>query len=500
MDVSGLNEASTSNETLPVKVFSVEEDALSLWISDDEEGLAVASLLNKLLETWNRRMRSTFKGGTVGYVKKAMAIHGVPFCEITGCGINIRTDFNFKYIPTCSIRDFFHEISDMERRIRKVISRLESLYYAYDKLERRYRSRAIFNSPLVRVTDFARKLDYKSIAYHLGYLYTYRCHPGMQKKKHLIISVKQRENAVLEYPIFVAMVLQILISSKTNPCANLRLYLKRLADNASMVIGHSHRIPIVAVLVEILLTSLALGFRDIATDIALKENSLSGRQKNEEDMSPIHYGKILIFYDDFLRGKMSNSAKIRLAEDAMILHEGALQQTLFLPAISLRVQADIDTRDEERFNLIIDFVSAQPEYLPQLVDLLKDTKLDDNIVDAVEMACTKGEKVIHESSDVWLIYCKDRIQKPEKFGVIQEVLLKCMDKLFHFLDYASNRSNSTAWVQLWNLIQKVSPESVKILWQERKAWWPKFHFQPLTDPESNKYKSEVLTALAVEIS
>ncbi|KHJ82726.1 hypothetical protein OESDEN_17579 [Oesophagostomum dentatum] len=120
---------------------------------------------------------------------------------------------------------------------------------------------------------------------------------------------------------------------------------------------------------------------------------------------------------------------------------------------------------------------------------------DHEVEVAVEEVCSAEDSGLHPSDAAWVDYCQSRIERPERYGQRTIVLAKCVNVLFKYLDYGSNRADARAWVLLHAAVQFVDPALLIPLWRERYDWWPRSHTVPLP-PEAESRRGELLAALA----
>ncbi|KAK6044667.1 hypothetical protein COOONC_17827 [Cooperia oncophora] len=148
-----------------------------------------------------------------------------------------------------------------------------------------------------------------------------------------------------------------------------------------------------------------------------------------------------------------------------------------------------------RSEAVSKILSKCPQLLGRMVRFLRAIDFDHEVEVVVEEVCGVQNTTLSPSDPAWLDWCQPRIERPERYGKRAEVLSRCVDVLFRFLDFGSNRSSGRAWVLLHTVVQLVDPGLFVTIWAQRYDWWPRFHTVPLP-AEAASRRAELLEALA----
>ncbi|KHJ83158.1 hypothetical protein OESDEN_17145 [Oesophagostomum dentatum] len=168
--------------------------------------------------------------------------------------------------------------------------------------------------------------------------------------------------------------------------------------------------------------------------------------------------------------------------------------TLFLET-ACQIWAKQGRCEEKIAEAVSKILEKCPQLLGRISNFLRSIDYDHEVDVAVEEVCSAEDSGLHPSDAAWVDYCQSRIERPERYGQRTIVLARCVNVLFKYLDYGSNRADARAWVLLHAAVQFVDPALLIPLWRERYDWWPRFHTVPLP-PEADSRRSELLAALA----
>uniref|UniRef100_A0A1I7X6B4 Mab-21 domain-containing protein n=1 Tax=Heterorhabditis bacteriophora TaxID=37862 RepID=A0A1I7X6B4_HETBA len=169
-----------------------------------------------------------------------------------------------------------------------------------------------------------------------------------------------------------------------------------------------------------------------------------------------------------------------------------IHATVFIET-ACRIWVKLGRCEDKISNLLSSFVQCYPQLANRVVKFLEEINMPHEIDLVIYDACTPDSNP-SPSDIIWLEWCEPRVQSSERFGIRDEILRRCAEVLFKFLDYGCNRKSSRAWILLHAVVQLIEKSSCELMWRDRAEWWPRFH-TVLLEPLAHQCRKEIIEAL-----
>ncbi|KAK5974826.1 hypothetical protein GCK32_012976, partial [Trichostrongylus colubriformis] len=304
-------------------------------------------------------------------------------------------------------------------------------------------------------------------------------------------------------PFAIWMALQATLSMKHDSSFKMGNRLVLLAAMQNMIYTTSGaKNTILMQLCEFLIATIQCGSHSHVSAVVALENSVHRYNKSYENSVVWNAYKLIAEFEEW-RG--------RAAFGGMILNtaqsgRNSLKRpkTRTFSAMSCRATLFVETacriwvkqgRCEEKISEAVSkILSLCPQLLGRMIRFLHAIDFDHEIEVIVDEVCSPQNTTLFPSDPAWLDWCQPRIERPERYGKRPEVLSRCVNVLFRFLDYGSNRASARAWILLHIVVQLVEPALIAGIWIHRCDWWPRFHVVPLP-AEADSRRAELLAAL-----
>ncbi|KAK6026101.1 hypothetical protein OSTOST_07982, partial [Ostertagia ostertagi] len=205
--------------------------------------------------------------------------------------------------------------------------------------------------------------------------------------------------------------------------------------------------------------------------------------------------KLIAEYEEW-RGRAGFGGMIlNTAESLLEVAESMPSHAALFVETACRIWVKQGRCEEKIAEAISKILRKCPQLLGRFTRFLQAIDFDHEVELVVDEVCSMQNTTLSPSDPAWLDWCQSRIERPERYGKRTEVLSRCVDALFRFLDYGSNRGSARAWVLLHTVVQLVNPSLLVPIWAQRCDWWPRFHTVPLP-AEADARRAELLAALA----
>ncbi|VDM78518.1 unnamed protein product [Strongylus vulgaris] len=297
-------------------------------------------------------------------------------------------------------------------------------------------------------------------------------------------------------PIAFFMALQSTLAKKHEKSFDMGNRLVLLATMQAMIYTTTTaKNTILMQLSEVLIAAMICGDLSHVSAILALEPSIHRYNKGYDNAAIWNAYKLVAEYEEWkgrtgFGGMILNTAQT-LLEVAEI---DPARGTLFFET-ACKIWAKVGRCEDKIAEAVSSILRRCPQLLGRVTAFLKSIDYDHEIEVAIEEVCDAKDSGLHPSDAAWVDWCRTRVERPERFGQRLQVLDRCVNILFKFLDYGSNRGNAQAWVLLHTAVQFVDPSSLVPLWSERYDWWPRFHTVSLPSEAATR-RSELLAALA----
>ncbi|EYC45856.1 hypothetical protein Y032_0415g1073 [Ancylostoma ceylanicum] len=247
-------------------------------------------------------------------------------------------------------------------------------------------------------------------------------------------------------------------------------------------------------LCEVLIAAMLCGdLSNVSTILAL-EHQIHRYNKGYDNAMVWNAYKLIAEYEEW-RGRTGFGGMIlNTAQSLSETAEGMSAHGALFLETACRIWAK-NGRCEDRIAAAVSrIVQTCPQLLRRITVFLKEIDYDDEVEITIEEVCNMEDSSLHPSDPAWLKWCQPRVERPERYGKRTSVLTRCVNVLFRFLDYGSNRGNGQAWVLLHTAVQIVDQSLLTSTWAARYDWWPRFHTVSLPR-EAESLRSQLLAAL-----
>nr|CDJ95489.1 Unknown [Haemonchus contortus] len=509
-------EPGPSNEVLtitdsaadPKKLFYIVEDELRAWLNwqCDENVEAVIRLAKSLCDLLNHRWNTSMRATMLMQYLRCLAKHGIPFHterqHRQGRFLSSE-EFTGKFVPVRNLKRFFQDLSDLEFKMRSSIWAYHNISIGSTRLGEiaplaSWKS-ANISRLRYQLCIASRHLNYRAVVSNLANSEILRMTTEIIEKGRDGYRDRQYNIQNLIYfdsPIAIWMALQATLSMKHDSSFDMGNRLVLLAAIQNMVYTtNAAKNTILMQMCEFLIATILCGNPTHVAAVVALENSVNRYNKSYENAAVWNAYKLIAEYEEW-RGRAGFGGMILSTAQSLfeVAESMPSRATLFVET-ACRIWAKQGRCEEKIAEAVSRVVNQCPQLLGRMTRFLRAIDFDHEIEIVVDEVCGMKNTTLSPSDPAWLDWCQSCIERPERHGKREEVLSRCVDILFRFLDYGSNRGSARAWVLLHAVVQLVNPRLFIPIWAQRYDWWPRFHVVPLP-AEAESRRAELLAALA----
>ncbi|KAL6740792.1 hypothetical protein Aduo_014112 [Ancylostoma duodenale] len=467
----------------------------------------VLAVLHALAELLSYRCNTSMRRSILMEFFRCMAVHGVPFRYLLGSRASkylAREEYNEKYPPSMNIKQFFCDLSKLEYGLRSNIWSFHTVQMGTSAPQ--------MCSPLVQRSSSlqslryqlcmaSRKLNYRAVVAQLGNSEVIRMTSETIEKRvqgWREINYQVQKMIYFDSPVASFMSLQSTLAMKHDASFHVGNRLAMLATMQAMIYTTTAaENTILMQLCEALISAMLCGnLSNLSTILAL-EHQIHRYNKGYDNAMVWNAYKLMAEYEEW-RGRTGFVGMIlNTAQSLFETADGTpTHGTLFLET-ACRIWAKNGRCEDKMFRAeaVSRIVQKCPQLLGRVTEFLKEIDYDHEVEVITEEVCSAEDSTLHPSDPAWLEWCQPRVERPERYGKRANVLARCVNVLFRFLDYGSNRGSGQAWVLLHAAVQLVDPSLLISMWTDRYDWWPHFHTVSLP-PEAESLRAQLLAALA----